>query len=154
MKTYKFTATIEPAEHGHGFVFFPFDVKEEFGTQAQIRVKATFDGVPYAGSMVKYGSPQHMLPVVKGILAQIGKASGDRVDVLVERDPTERVVEVPEEFTAAMKKARVLASFEKLSFTHRKEYCRWIREAKREETRQTRLAKAVELLKKGVKTPV
>ena len=30
-----------------------------------------------------------------------------------------------------MKKAGVLAAFEKLSYAHRKEYCRWITEAKR-----------------------
>jgi uncharacterized protein YdeI (YjbR/CyaY-like superfamily) len=39
-----------------------------------------------------------------------------------------------------------------LSYTHRKEYSRWISEAKKEETRQRRLEKAVEMLKKGVKT--
>lgn len=154
MKTYKFKATIQPADHGHGFVFFPFDTKEEFGTRAQIRVKATFDGVPYAGSMVKYGPPQHMLPVVKSVLEKIGKGAGDSVDVALERDESERSVEVPDEFGRAMKKAGVLAAFEKLSYTHRKEYCRWITEAKKAETRQNRLSKAVEMLKKGAKTPL
>ena len=52
-----------------------------------------------------------------------------------------------------MKKEGVLAAFEKLSYTHRKEYCRWITEAKKEETRVARLTKAVEMLKKGIKTP-
>jgi len=48
-----------------------------------------------------------------------------------------------------MKKEGVLPVFEKLSYTHRKEYCRWITEAKKEETRVRRLAKAIEMLKKG-----
>jgi uncharacterized protein YdeI (YjbR/CyaY-like superfamily) len=39
------------------------------------------------------------------------------------------------------------------SYTHRKEYCRWIAEAKKEETRLKRLEKAIEMLKKGVSTP-
>lgn len=43
MKSYKFKATIEPAGHGPGFVFFPLNTQEEFGTKAQIRVKATPD---------------------------------------------------------------------------------------------------------------
>jgi hypothetical protein len=153
MTAYKFQATIQPAEHGHGFVFFPYDTQEEFGTRAQIRVKATFDGVPYAGSLVKYALPQHMLPVVKTILAQIGKGPGDTVSVVLERDETERTVDVPPEFAKAMKKAAVLATFEELSYTHRKEYCRWITGAKKEETRQNRIAKGVEMLRKGVKTP-
>jgi uncharacterized protein YdeI (YjbR/CyaY-like superfamily) len=41
----------------------------------------------------------------------------------------------------------------KLSYTHRKEYCRWITEAKKEETRLKRLEKAIEMLKQRVSTP-
>ena len=153
MKAYKFKATIEPTDHGHGFVFFPYDTQEEFGTRGQVRVNATFDGVPYAGALVKYGPPQHMLPVVKTILEQIRKRPGDTVSVVLEHDKTDRTVEVPAEFAKAMKQARVLAAFEKLNYTHRKEYCRWITEAKREETRKNRIAKAAQMLTRGVKTP-
>ena len=39
------------------------------------------------------------------------------------------------------------------SYTHRKEYCRWITDAKKEETRLKRLGKAIEMLKKGISTP-
>jgi hypothetical protein len=154
MKEYKFTAKIEPTDHGHGFIFFPFDTKEEFGTRGQIRVQATFDGVPYAGALVKYGPPQHMLPVVKGILEQIGKRPGETVAVVLHRDESVRTVELPPEFATLMKKEGVLAVFEKLSFTHRKEYCRWVTEAKKEETRQARTSKAIAMLKDGIKTPV
>jgi hypothetical protein len=153
MKTYKFRAKIEPTDHGHGFIYFPFDTQEEFGTRGQIRVQATFDGMPYAGALVKYGAPQHMLPVVKNILEKIGKRPGDRVDVVIQRDESARTVEAPPEFAMLMKKEGVLAAFEKMSFTHRKEYCRWITEAKKEETRQARLTKAIAMLKKGIKTP-
>jgi Bacteriocin-protection, YdeI or OmpD-Associated/Domain of unknown function (DUF1905) len=153
MKAYKFNATIQPTDHGHGFVFFPYDTRQEFGTRGQVRVNATFDGAPYAGALVKYGAPQHMLPVVKAILVQIEKQPGDTVSVVLERDESVRIVEVPPEFDRAMKQAGVLAIFEKLSFTHRKEYSRWITDAKKEETRQNRIAKAVQMLAQGVKTP-
>ena len=52
-----------------------------------------------------------------------------------------------------MEQEKLLPFFESLSFTHRKEYCRWITEAKKEETRQNRLTKAIEMLRNGVKTP-
>jgi uncharacterized protein YdeI (YjbR/CyaY-like superfamily) len=52
-----------------------------------------------------------------------------------------------------LKKEGLLPIFDKLSYTHRKEYCRWISEAKKEETRSRRLAKAVEMLRSGIKTP-
>ena len=60
---------------------------------------------------------------------------------------------MPAEFKQLMKKQGVLETFEKLSYTHRKEYCRWIIEAKKEETRSNRMTKAVGMLRGGVKTP-
>ncbi len=156
-KQYKFKATIEsvqgPAGRGGACVFFPYDVKKEFGTGGQVPVKITFDGAPYTGTMVKYGQPQHMLPLLKAIREKIGKGPGDTVSVTVERDETVRTVEVPPEFDKLLKKEGLLPVFEKLSYTHRKEYCRWITEAKKEETRQARLAKAVTMLRDGIKTP-
>ena len=62
-------------------------------------------------------------------------------------------LDVPAPFAALLKKERLPVGFEKLSYTHRKEYCRWIAEAKKEETRLNRMAKAVEMLRGGVKTP-
>jgi hypothetical protein len=153
LKQYKFKATIESVGSAGACVLFPFDVKKEFGTGGQVPVKATFDGVPYTGTMVKYGHPQHMLPILKAIQQKMGKGPGDIISVVVERDETVRTVAVPEEFEKLMKKEGVLAAFEKLSHTNRKEYCRWITEAKKEETRIRRLTKAIEMLKTGVKTP-
>jgi len=134
-------------------VLFPYDVEKEFGTRGQVPVKVVFDGVPYTGTMVKYGRPQHMLPMLKAIRDQIGKGPGDTVSVVVERDESVRTVEVPPELQKLLKKEGLLPFFERLSYTHRKEYCRWITEAKKEETRQSRLAKAVTMLRDGVKTP-
>jgi uncharacterized protein YdeI (YjbR/CyaY-like superfamily) len=64
-----------------------------------------------------------------------------------------RTVEVPEKFEKLMKNEGLLPVFKDLSYTHQKEYCRWITEAKKEETRLKRLEKAIEMLKKGVSTP-
>jgi uncharacterized protein YdeI (YjbR/CyaY-like superfamily) len=60
---------------------------------------------------------------------------------------------VPAQFESLMKREGLLPVFEKLSYTHRKEYCHWVTEAKKEETRLRRLTKAIEMLKKGVPTP-
>ena len=134
-------------------MLFPYDVEKEFGTKGQVPVKVTFDGVPYTGTMVKYGRPEHMLPLLKAIREQIGKGPGDTVSITVERDNSVRTVEAPAELLKLLKKEKLLLVFEKLSYTHRKEYCRWIAEAKKEETRQARLAKTVTMLRNGVKTP-
>jgi hypothetical protein len=157
MKQYKFKATIEsiegPSGRGGACVLFPYDVEKEFGTKGQVPVKITFDGVPYTGTMVKYGRPQHMLPMLKAIREKIDKGPGDTVSVTVEHDSSARTIDVPPELQKLLKKEGLLGFFETLSYTHRKEYCRWITEAKKEETRQARLTKAVAMLRSGIKTP-
>ena len=45
------------------------------------------------------------------------------------------------------------AFFDSLSYTHRKEYVRWVEEAKREETRRARVQKAAALLRAKTRTP-
>lgn len=152
-KRYRFTATIEPVSGGGACVFFPFDVHAEFGTHGRVAVHATFDGVTYTGSMIKYGQPMHMLPMLKGIREQVGKQIGDQIDVVIWRDESERVLLIPDAFAKRMQQEAVLPFFESLSYTHRKEYIRWITEAKKEETRVRRFEKAIEMLKDRIKTP-
>ena len=102
---------------------------------------------------MKCGSGPHMPGVLKAVREQIGKGSGDMIDVVVWKDDQVRTVDIPAAFKALLKKEGLLAGFEKLSYTHRKEYCRWISEAKKEETREIRITKAIAMLRKGVKTP-
>jgi hypothetical protein len=153
MKKYKFKAKIQAGDGGGAYVLFPYDTEKEFATKGRVPVKATFNGVPYSGSLIEYGHPQHTLGVLKAIREQIGKGPGDTIEVVVWKDEEVRDLEVPAQFKALMKKEGLLPFFEELSYTHRKEYCRWITEAKKEETRSKRLEKAIEMLKKKVKTP-
>ena len=134
-------------------MLFPYDTGKEFATKGKVPVKATFDGVPYTGSLIKYGNPLHMLGILKAIREQTGKGPGDTIEVVVWKDEEVRTVEVPAPFEKLMKREGLLPVFKKLSYTHRKEYCRWITDAKKEETRSKRLEKAIEMLKKGVNSP-
>ena len=153
MKKYKFKAKIEAGDGGGAYVLFPYDTVKEFGTKGRVSVKVTFGGLPYTGSLMKYGHPLHSLGMPKAIREQAGKGPGDTIEVVVWKDEQVRTVEVPPQFENLMKKEGLLPVFKKLSYTHRKEYCRWIAEAKKEETRLKRLEKAIEMLKKGVSTP-
>lgn len=153
MMKYKFTAAIQPAPGGGAYVFFPYDVQKEFGAKSKIPIKATFNGMPCTGSLIPYGMPQHMLHVSKAIREQLGKQPGDTIDVQLWTDEEIRTLEIPPDLAALLRKEKLLPVFEKLSYTHRKEYCRWITEAKKEETRAARLEKAIAMLRKGVKTP-
>jgi hypothetical protein len=65
------------------YVEIPFDVKATFG-KGRVPVHATFDGFPYQGSVVKMGTPCHIIGIRKDICQQIGKQAGDTVFVTIE----------------------------------------------------------------------
>ena len=145
---FEFDAVIDAGDGGGAFVKIPFDVNEVFGKK-RVQVSATFDGEPYRGLLVRMGEPWHILIILKSIREKIGKSVGDQVHVTVEADDVPRTIEVPPALTAAFaQEPDALAFFESLAFSHRREYVRWINEAKQEKTRLTRVAKTIEKLKK------
>jgi Domain of unknown function (DUF1905)/Bacteriocin-protection, YdeI or OmpD-Associated len=130
------------------FVEPPFDVQEVFGSK-RVKVKATFDGVEYRGSVVNMGGC-YMLGLTQEMRSKIGKGFGDEVLVTLEKDVEERTMEVPEDFAAAMNTNEIAVSnYKSLSYTAQKEYVTWITSAKREVTRAERITKAVTLLSEG-----
>ena len=146
-----FKAVIQNAGGGGAFVEVPFDVEEAFGAKKP-RVKAVSEGVPYRGLLTRMGTESHLLIILKGIREKIGKTFGDEVTITVEPDTEPRVVEVPKDMLKELKKDKeAKAFFDKLSYTHQREYVMWINEAKREETRQNRIVKSIEMLKQGKK---
>lgn len=62
------------------YIEIPFDVKATFG-KGRVSVDATFDGEPYAGSLVRMQTPCHIIGIRKDIRAKIGKKPGDVVEV-------------------------------------------------------------------------
>jgi len=148
MKEYRFsTNIIKNPNVDSGYIEFPFDAEKEFGRKGQIKVKAYFDGFEYRGSLVRMGHPCHIIGLNKKVREAIGKGPGDTVDVLIIEDTEERVVEVPADFLAALN-TNITAKkiFEKMSFTHRREYVEWIVSAKKSETRENRIGKTIEMI--------
>jgi hypothetical protein len=144
-----FTATIQNPGGGGAFVEVPFDVEKAFGSKKP-KIRATIEGVPYRGLLVRMGNECHMLIILKEIREQIGKTFGDKVRITVEPDIEPRVVEIPMDLLKELKKDKdAKAFFDKLSYTHQKEYVKWIEDAKKEETRQRRIVKTIEMLKQG-----
>lgn len=86
-KRYEFDAVIPKVPDVDGaYVEFPYDVRTEFG-KGRVKVHAQFDGEPYDGSLVRMGTPGHILGLRKDIRARIGKQPGDTVHVvLTERE--------------------------------------------------------------------
>src|SRR5689334_25313743 len=98
MKKYRFQAKIGAGDGGGAYVLFPFEVEKEFGTKGRVPVQARFNGAPYAGSLIKYGHPRHLLGMPKAIREQTGTRPGDTVEVEVWRDETPRTIEAPAPF--------------------------------------------------------
>ncbi len=68
------------------------------------------------------------------------------------RQKSGQALVVPEYLQQALKEhPQEEAFFNSLAFTHRKEYVEWVKEAKREETRQRRLQQMLNMLKEGKK---
>lgn len=80
---YEFDAVIHGADDmDAAYMELPFDVKAAFG-KSRAPVHALFDGVPYDGSLVRMGTPCHIIGIRKDIRAQIGKQAGDTVHVVL-----------------------------------------------------------------------
>ena len=82
-KVYEYDAVIKKVTDIDGaYIEFPYDVKEEFG-KGRVKVYATFDGEPYVGSLVRMGTPCHIIGIRKDIRAKINKQPGDIVHVTI-----------------------------------------------------------------------
>lgn len=143
-----FQGVIQEGERGGAWVEVPFDVKRVFGS-GRPKIRALIDGCEYRGSLFSMGGC-YRLGVTKAVRSAIGKDVGDSVEVQVELDTEPRVVDVPPELQATLAaNHEAKALYDALSYTHRKEYARWVAEAKQQATRDRRAARAVEMLLEG-----
>jgi len=112
-------------------------------------VVATVNGYTWRTSVVRMGG-EFLLGLPKEVRRGAGAEAGDEVNVTVELDTAPREVDVPEALaTALATDPEAKASFDRMAFTHRKEYARWIADAKQEQTRQRRAGQALEMIRAG-----
>ncbi|AEV83573.1 2-isopropylmalate synthase [Actinoplanes sp. SE50] len=112
-------------------------------------VRLTVNGVTLPLRLARMGG-ENMIGLAKAARAQAGVEIGTAYEVTVAADAGERTVEVPAELAAALAAdGAAQTAYDRLAFSHRKEFARWIGEAKREATRAQRVAETVEMLKAG-----
>ena len=86
----EFEALIQKAhpDTDTAYIAVPIDIKARFG-KGRLKVHATFDGLPYDGSIVNMGvnnpdgSICYIIGLRKDIRAKIGKKAGDTVNVTI-----------------------------------------------------------------------
>ena len=133
-----------PGDGGHAVVV-PKEVATTF-TSKRPPVLAQVNGVEYRSRLMVYGGKSY-LGLRKDLLRELGVDVGDQVEIELAEDHQERVVVEPPELTQALAaNATAKAAYDKLAFTHRSEYARWIDEGKKPETRADRVAKTIKRL--------
>jgi len=150
----EFTAIIQQnGAMNAAFVEFPFSTEELFHKKGQIKIKALFDNkIEYRGSLAKMKSDCHILGLTQEVRKQLGKNFGDEVSVSLTEDKEERVVVIADDITIVFdENPEAKDLFDKMSYTHKKEYIRWIEEAKKPETRENRKIKMIRMILDGKK---
>lgn len=112
-------------------------------------VVATINGYTWRTSVARMGG-ESLLGLNRQVREAAGVGANDEVEVTIALDLAPREVEVPEALAAVLATDRqAAASFDAMAFTHRKEYARWIAEAKQEDTRQRRAQQALDMIRAG-----
>lgn len=87
-KRYEYDAVLHEEADGGAWVAFPWDLRAEFG-RGRVKVRASFDGVPYEGSIVNMGEKNpdgsvcYVIGVKKDIRQALGKREGDWIHVVI-----------------------------------------------------------------------
>ena len=145
----RFRGTIQLGGKTATGIQVPDAVVADLGGGKRPAVRVTINGYTYR-STVATMSGVFMLPVSAEVRAGAGVQAGDDVDVDIERDNEPREVVVPPDFAAALDgDADAKRFFDGLSYSHKQRHVLSIEGAKTSETRERRIAKAVEMLRQG-----
>lgn len=144
-----FTATLVPRGPAAAVVLDDDQVAAVGEGAKRFPVLATVNGYTWRTTITRMRG-EFLLGLNRSVRDEAGVQAGDAVEVRLALDTAPREVEVPLDLAGALAgDPGAAAAFEALAFTHRKEYARWIAEAKREETRRRRVAHAVQMLREG-----
>jgi hypothetical protein len=145
----KLTLALEKRGPAGAFVLTDEQVAEIGEGKKAFPVRVGVNGATLTLRLARMGG-ENMIGLAKAAREQAGVELGATYEITVEADAGERSVDVPAELTEALAAdpgARV--KFEALAPSHRKEFARWVAEAKREATRAQRVTKTLEMLHAG-----
>jgi hypothetical protein len=148
----RFSATIQLRGTTATGIPVPAEVVASLGPSKRPPVRVTIGGYTYRTTVAIMGG-EFLLSLSAENRLGAGVAAGDEVEVEIELDTEPREITVPPDFSEALDgDAEAKRLFEGLSYSHKRWYVTWIEQAKRAETRQTRIGQAVGMLREG-RTP-
>jgi Bacteriocin-protection, YdeI or OmpD-Associated/Domain of unknown function (DUF1905) len=145
----RFRATVQLNGKTATGIEVPDAVVAGLGQGQRPPVRVTIGGYSYRTTVARMAG-RSLISLSAENRAAAGVAAGDEVEVDLELDIAPRQVEVPADLAAALGQddaARV--TFEALAYSHRKEWVRWVTEARKPDTRTTRITKTVQSLHEG-----
>jgi Bacteriocin-protection, YdeI or OmpD-Associated/Domain of unknown function (DUF1905) len=149
MGSVRWTATLVPRGPAAAVVLDRDQVTAVGEGAKRFPVVATVNGYTWRTTVTRMRG-EFLLGLGRAVRQEARVEAGDTVEVKLDLDTSAREVDVPEALGNALAEdPKARAAFDRLSYTHRKEYARWVAEAKRDETRQRRVAQALEMLRHG-----
>lgn len=143
------TAELQPRGPAAAFVLDDEQVAAVGEGAKRFPVVATVNGHSWRTTVTRMRG-EFLVGLSKAVRESAGVQAGDTATLELKLDADPRDVEVPPALAAALDAdPAARAAYEGLAFTHRKEYARWIEEAKRDETRDRRVSQALEMLRAG-----
>jgi Bacteriocin-protection, YdeI or OmpD-Associated/Domain of unknown function (DUF1905) len=145
----RLTAQLQPRGPAAAIVLDDAQVAAVGEGAKRFPVVATVNGYTWRTSVARMGG-EFLLGLNRQVREGAGVQAGDEVEATIELDLAPREVDLPADLAAALAADQEAGTaFERMAFTHRKEYVRWVTEAKRDETRQRRVQQAVEMIRAG-----
>ena len=147
----RFTTVVEQGGKTATGLPVPDDVLQALGGGRRPAVQVSVAGHTYRTTVGSSGG-RAMLPLSAEHRTAAGVAAGDEVEVELALDVLPREVALPDDLRGALDAAPAArATYDALAPGLRKEWVRWVEEAKKADTRAARVARAVERLSAGEK---
>jgi hypothetical protein len=145
----RFTATLVPRGPAAAIVLDDAQVSAVGEGAKRFPVLATVNGYRWRTSVMRMRG-EFLVGLSRAVRAEARVEAGDTVEVELALDQAPREVEVPAALTGALAgDPAASAAFDALAYTHRKEFARWIEDAKRDDTRERRVVQALQMLREG-----
>lgn len=146
----KLTSTLHARGPAGAFVLTDDEVAELGAGSKAFPVSVTVNDVTLPLRLARMGG-ENMIGLAKAAREKAGVTIGETYQITVTAaDPGSRTVDIPDDLAAALAaEPETKARFDALAHSHRKEFVRWITEAKREATRTQRVTKTLEMVNAG-----
>lgn len=126
--------------------WIPEEIVKSFGKGKRVPVVVTINGYSYKNTITSYEG-KFAIGVSMENREKANVKVGDEVEIDLQHDDKPRTVEVPKDMQKELdKNPKAKEIFEKLAYSYKKEYVRWINDAKKEETRISRLSKLNQMI--------